>query len=155
MMADRAEAWPDSAPPDPEDVLERVERMAALLIQAGRAYGDESWRRFDQEYQRGVKSLDGDLRRLGLRSPFVVWPSLASWHGTAKQHGGYAERDAYVNERLSKVRQQLHRRIDDRAAGDPKAQLDQLGDTADRAVRNTAAIRQQLVRLVGQPYFVT
>src|SRR4051794_2431972 len=32
-------------------------------------------------------------------------------------------------EGLSKTRQQLHRRIDDRAAGDPKPQLDQLGDT--------------------------
>ena len=128
-------------------VLERVERMAALLIQAGRAYGDESWRRLDQEYQRGVKRLGDDLRRIGLKSPFVVWPTLASWHGTAKQHGSYAARDACVNERLSKTRQQLRRRIDDRAAGDPKAQLDQLGDTAERVVRNTAAIRQQLVRI--------
>ncbi|MGV9976135.1 abortive infection family protein [Micromonospora wenchangensis] len=141
------EWWSESEPPDPEDLLERVDRMAALLVQTGRAYGDDSWQRFDREYQRGVKNLDADLRRLGLRSPFVVWPSLASWHGSAKQHGSYAKRDAYVNERLSQIREQLRKRIDDIIAGDPEAQLHHLGDTADRAIREPAAVRQQLVRL--------
>ncbi|GLL06315.1 hypothetical protein GCM10017581_080640 [Dactylosporangium matsuzakiense] len=146
-MADDEERWSEFEPPDPEDLLEQVDRMAALLVQTGRAYGDDSWQRFERDYQRGVKNLDADLRRLGLRSPFVVWPSLASWHGTAKQHGSYAKRDAYVNDRLSQVRQQLQKRIADRTAGDPEAQLHQLSETADRAVREPGAVRQQLVRL--------
>lgn len=132
---------------DPHQVSEAIERIAALLIQVGRAYGDSSWRRFDREYVSLAEWVDDQLARLGLDSPLGVWPSLASWHAVAKQHGSYARRDAFVNARLAELRGQLKSLTDDHGAGDLLGQLDELADAAQDTLGQASGIRDQLLRI--------
>jgi hypothetical protein len=105
------------------------------------------------DIERDAGELDAILDRLGIRSPFP-WDSLAeclAW-GKTEFPRNYAARRADISARKDRVAKLLQRRIDDHAAGDPRAELARLASAAEELLTDPSAIRVELERIEASIY---
>jgi Abortive infection C-terminus len=130
----------------PERALELLTLQAAELTAA--AAPEKDHRPDNRGYVKRKRELDRTLATLGVTSPFP-WPSLTTWVAVSKVDfpENYRGRRQHIKELGAPVREQLERRIADRAAGDLNATVRGLGTEASSALTDASAIRQELRRI--------
>jgi hypothetical protein len=127
--------------------LDLLEQQASALSAAA-APEKIDYQGDERRYRARRRELEAILDRLGIRSPFP-WDSLAeclAW-GKTEFPRNYAARRADILARKDRVAELLQRRIDDNAAGDPRAEMARLASTAKEVLTDPSAIRVELARI--------
>ncbi len=129
----------------PQRVLELLDAQAAELTAV--AAPPPGHRPDGQAYRQRRWELDQILIRLGMDPPFP-WNALTLWEAEAKaEFPSYAGRRQHIKELADPVREQLKRRIADKATGDLQATIDGTRGVAVDAVADPSAILEELRRV--------